>query len=54
LGGDQPVVKHRATHEGKAIIVTGREGPQRCEMPRLKHFLYNRLIDGGEVVSVMR
>jgi hypothetical protein len=40
--------------KGKAIPVTGREGPEGCEMSRLPHFLDNRLTDGGEVVSPMR
>jgi hypothetical protein len=33
----------------KAIPVTGRGGPQGCEMSRLPHFLGNRLTDGGKV-----
>jgi hypothetical protein len=41
--------KHMVT--GKAIPVTGREGPYGCETSRLPHFLDNRLTDGGEVVS---
>jgi hypothetical protein len=40
--------------KGKAIPVTGREGPQRCETSRLPHFLDNRLTDGGKVVSLTR
>jgi hypothetical protein len=36
-----------------AIPVTGYEGPWGCEALRLPHFLDNRLIDGGEVVSLM-
>jgi hypothetical protein len=39
---------------GKAVPVTGREGPYGCEMSRLPHFLHNRLTDGGEVVSLTR
>jgi hypothetical protein len=35
----------------KAILVTGREGPQGYETLRLPHFPDNRLIDGGEAVS---
>jgi hypothetical protein len=38
--------------KGKAISITGREGPWGCEMSRLPHFLDNRLTDGGEVVSL--
>jgi hypothetical protein len=37
--------------EGKAIPVTGHEGPDDCETLRLPHFIDNRLTDGGEVVS---
>jgi hypothetical protein len=39
------------TGKGKAIPVSGHEGPQGCETSRLSHFLDNRLTDGGEVVS---
>jgi hypothetical protein len=38
--------------KGKAIPVTGRGGPQGCEMSRLPYFLYNWLTDGVEVVSL--
>jgi hypothetical protein len=37
----------------KAIPVTGRGGSWGFEMSSLKHFLYNRLTDGGEVVSAV-
>jgi hypothetical protein len=40
--------------KGKAIPVTGREGPYGCEKSRLPHFVDNRLTDGGEVVSLTR
>jgi hypothetical protein len=40
--------------KGKAIPVTGREGPWGCERLRLAHFLDNPHTDGGEVVSIMR
>jgi hypothetical protein len=40
--------------KSKATPVTGRGGPQGCETSRLPHFLYNRLTDGGEVVSLTR
>jgi hypothetical protein len=40
--------------KGKAIPVTGREGPWGCETSRLPHFLDKRLTDGGEVVSLTR
>jgi hypothetical protein len=36
-----------------AIPVTGHGGPQGYESSRLPHFLDNRFIDGGEVVSLM-
>jgi hypothetical protein len=45
--------KHVAI-KGKPIPVTGREGPQGCEMSRLPYILDNRLTDGGEVVSLIR
>jgi hypothetical protein len=38
--------------KGKAVPVTGREGPYVCERSRLPHFLDNRLIDGGKAVSL--
>jgi hypothetical protein len=40
--------------KGKALPVTGREGPYGWEMSRLQYFLDNRLNDGGEVVSLTR
>jgi hypothetical protein len=40
--------------KGKAIPVTGREGPYSCETSRPSHFLDNRLTDDGEVVSLIR
>jgi hypothetical protein len=46
------VVKKKT--EGKAIPVTGREGPLGCGTSRLPQFLDNRLTDGGEVVSLTR
>jgi hypothetical protein len=39
---------------GKAIPVTGREGPHGCKMSRLPHFLHSQLTDGGDIVSLMR
>jgi hypothetical protein len=42
------------SYKDKAIPVTGRGGPYVCETSRLPHFLDNRLIDGGEVVSLKR
>jgi hypothetical protein len=41
----------RSKKKSKAIRVTGRGGLQGCEMLRIKHFLDNRLTDGGKVVS---
>jgi hypothetical protein len=38
----------------KAVPVTGRGGPYVCEISRLPHLLQNRLIDGGEVLSLTR
>jgi hypothetical protein len=40
--------------KGKAILVTGREGPYDCETWKIPRFLDNRLTDGGEVVSPTR
>jgi hypothetical protein len=40
--------------KGKAIPVTGREGPYGCETSRLSHFLDNLPTDSGEVVSLTR
>jgi hypothetical protein len=40
--------------KGKAIPVTGREGPYGCETSRLPHYLDNRLTDCGETVSFTR
>jgi hypothetical protein len=40
--------------KGKAIPVTGCEGPSGCEMSRLPHFLDSRLTDGGAVVGFKR
>jgi hypothetical protein len=34
------------------FLLTCREGPQGCKTSRLPHFLDNRLIDGGEAVSL--
>jgi hypothetical protein len=39
--------------KGEAVSVTGRGGPQSCEMLRLPHFLDSWLTNGGEVVSLM-
>jgi hypothetical protein len=40
--------------KGKAIPVTGHEGPYGCETSRIPHFLDNQLTDGGEAVSPTR
>jgi hypothetical protein len=34
------------------MALTGRRGPQRCETSRLPKFLYSRLTDGLEDVSL--
>jgi hypothetical protein len=44
----------KAIQKGKAIPVTGREGPQDCATSTLPHFLENRLTTGAEVVSHTR
>jgi hypothetical protein len=46
--------EHKKVKKGKAIPVTGRGGPQSCEMTRFQHFLDSQLTDGSEVVSLMR
>jgi hypothetical protein len=35
--------------KGKAVPLTGREGPQGCETLRFLHFLDSQLTDGSEV-----
>jgi hypothetical protein len=40
--------------KGKAVPVTDREDPFRCERSRLPHILDTQLIDGGNVVSLTR
>jgi hypothetical protein len=47
-------IKCERTVNAKAIPVTGRGGPYGCETSRLPHFLENRLIDGGKIVSLTR
>jgi hypothetical protein len=37
----------------KAISISGRGGPQGCQMLRITHCLGNQLTDGGEVASFM-
>jgi hypothetical protein len=41
-------------HKGKAILVTGHEGPLCCETSRIPHFLDNRLTDSGKNPSLKR
>jgi hypothetical protein len=41
-----------SSKRGKAVPITGPEGPQVSERSRLPHLLDSRLIDGGEVVSL--
>jgi hypothetical protein len=48
------VMWSRVYIKGKAIPVTGREGPYGRESARLPHLLDNRLTDGGGVVSLIR
>jgi hypothetical protein len=40
--------------KGKAIPVTGREGPYVCETSKLPHLLDNRLTDGRDILSLTR
>jgi hypothetical protein len=44
----------KGTEKGKAIHMTDRGGLQSSETSGLPHFLDNRLIDGGEFVSLTR
>jgi hypothetical protein len=46
--------EHRLRRASKAIPVTHRRNLSGCEILRILHFLYNRLTDGGEVVSLAR
>jgi hypothetical protein len=39
---------------GKAIPVTGRDGPEDCETSRLPHFIDRGLIDDGDVSFTRR
>jgi hypothetical protein len=48
------IVVNHIKKNNKAIPVAGHEGLQGSETSRLPHFLDNRLIDGGEVVSLTR
>jgi hypothetical protein len=43
-----------ARQNGKAIRLTGREGPYGCETSSFAHFVDNRFTDGGLVVSLKR
>jgi hypothetical protein len=47
-------MRERQQKKSKAIPVTGRGGPWGCETSKLRHFVDNRLTDGGEVVSHTR
>jgi hypothetical protein len=38
--------------KGKAVPLTGHEGPWDCEMLRLPHLLDSRLRDGGEATLI--
>jgi hypothetical protein len=44
----------KVLYKGKAIPVTGREGPYGSETSRLPHFLDSRFTDDGEVFSLKR
>jgi hypothetical protein len=46
--------KGKKKKKGKAIPVTGREGPKGYERSRLPHFIDNRFKGGSKVVSLMR
>jgi hypothetical protein len=48
------IFETKTDKKGKAIPVTGREGPLGCERSRLPHLLDNRVTDGGMVVSLTR
>jgi hypothetical protein len=51
---DLDYVASNGKKKGIAIHVTGHEGPEGCETSGLPHFLDNRIINGGEVVSPTR
>jgi hypothetical protein len=40
--------------KGRAIPVTGREGPYDCEMSKLPYLLDNQPTDGGKEVRLTR
>jgi hypothetical protein len=40
--------------ESRRLVTILLEGPQGCETSRIPHFLYIRLTDGGEVVTLTR
>jgi hypothetical protein len=44
--------KYKSKKKSKAIPVTRRGGLSFCEMLRIPHCQDNRLIDGGDVVSL--
>jgi hypothetical protein len=43
---------HPCRSRSKAIPVTGRGGPQSCEVVRIPNCLDNRITEGGEVVGL--
>jgi hypothetical protein len=50
---DGRMYEYVETGKGKAILVTGPEGPLGCDRSRFPHFLDNRLTDGGEALSLV-
>jgi hypothetical protein len=48
-----PLSYERHLHiKKKSSPITGRRYLQGCEMLRIPHYLANRFIDGGEVISL--
>jgi hypothetical protein len=50
----KPVLTGKKEKKGKAVLITGLEGPYGCEMLRLPRFLDSWFPDGRKVVSLMR
>jgi hypothetical protein len=49
-----PVPELLVKVKSKGILVTGRGGPEVCEMLRFPHYLDSRLKHGGKFASLTR